>query len=282
MVDVKEDFKVSQVAKFFGISNDTVRLYDKMGILSPQNNDNSSHRKYSWTEFLSFELITQLRKMNFKLQDVNELINYGNIEKMASMLKEQEKLLDQQIAELQNARRLTKSYSNTVEEIINFEGNYEFIQSPTIISREVDDEIQEVRDEFMMLFPFHIPWLTFVVRKEVLEKSRSITREEYLQRFRANNRQYISVCTDGKLTGSGLLSGNEKVTIIPPTLCLHGYSRTELGEEAYLAGKVLEYIEERGYEAAGDFMCSMPAYFSSLGKDVYTYYEVWIPVRKVE
>ena len=51
----KSEYLVGELAEYFGVSNDTLRLYDKKGICSPQKNETNHYRTYSREDFILLE-----------------------------------------------------------------------------------------------------------------------------------------------------------------------------------------------------------------------------------
>ena len=60
MQEKKIAYSVGEMAEYFGISRDTLRLYDKMGILSPMKNENNGYRVYSRVDFICLWLTARI------------------------------------------------------------------------------------------------------------------------------------------------------------------------------------------------------------------------------
>ena len=59
----KSKYLVGELAEYFGVSNDTLRLYDKKGICSPQKNEMNHYRTYSREDFILLEFVMRLKQM---------------------------------------------------------------------------------------------------------------------------------------------------------------------------------------------------------------------------
>ena len=279
MLDVKEKYRVSEIAEFFNISTDTVRLYDTEGLLSPSNRGPSKYRYYDWSEFLSFELLMQLKQMNFSLQEIKQIVNECDILDAAAILRGQEDRLEHQLEELQRARRMTKVYRNKLEEIAEKAGTFEFVQSPVMICREIDKLSYDIKGDLLKLAPFQIPHFTFIMTKEDFLKSCNATNEEFQQDVITKCGHYLTIFDDENLARSTYVSENEKMLVLPQTTCLHTFRKVVHGEEWMEFGALFRQIDENGYEPDGSVKTIMPAYFDFSGS-IYTYYEYWVPVKK--
>ena len=58
---MKEKFMIGELAKLFNISTDTIRHYDKKGLLKPQCNKDNSYRYYDVRDFFKLSRILFLK-----------------------------------------------------------------------------------------------------------------------------------------------------------------------------------------------------------------------------
>ncbi|ACA39926.1 MarR family transcriptional regulator [Lysinibacillus sphaericus CBAM5] len=65
--------KIKQFAEKFGLSTDTVRYYEKEGLLHPQKLNNG-YRVYDGTCEQTMKFILVLRQLGFSLQEINFLL----------------------------------------------------------------------------------------------------------------------------------------------------------------------------------------------------------------
>ena len=55
-----DDYKVGEIAKFYGVSVDTVRFYDRKGVLRPEKKTDNNYRSYNKEEFITMDYICLL------------------------------------------------------------------------------------------------------------------------------------------------------------------------------------------------------------------------------
>ena len=68
---MKEKYTVSELAKLFGISAQTLRYYDKIGLFQPDDIDETNnYRYYSYEQFFRLSMIVQLKRLDFSLEAV--------------------------------------------------------------------------------------------------------------------------------------------------------------------------------------------------------------------
>ena len=64
-----DDYKVGEIAKFYGVSVDTVRFYDRKGVLKPEKKSDNNYRTYNKEEFISMDYIMRLRSLGISIEN---------------------------------------------------------------------------------------------------------------------------------------------------------------------------------------------------------------------
>lgn len=100
-------FSIGEMSKLHNISIQTLRYYDKMGLLKPAyiNKDNG-YRYYTIDQFVVIDIIKHCKLMGLSLEDIRELIG-TNItpESMYEILNRQQETIAKKIEELQQVKR---------------------------------------------------------------------------------------------------------------------------------------------------------------------------------
>lgn len=99
--DMKERYTVSELAKLFGISSQTLRYYDKIGLFQPDYIDESNnYRYYSYEQFFRLSMIIQLKRLDFSLEGVRRYSSSMDVRSLEQNLLEQKGLIRRQIEQL--------------------------------------------------------------------------------------------------------------------------------------------------------------------------------------
>ena len=102
---MKEFFSISQTAKIAGVTSETLRHYDRIGLVKPCKVDEwTGYRYYSQQEIVRLNTIHALRCMDLSLAEIKEILSYEDFRKITEKLKLAEKKADEKIAELNNAK----------------------------------------------------------------------------------------------------------------------------------------------------------------------------------
>jgi DNA-binding transcriptional MerR regulator len=98
--------KIAEVSERNGISNDTLRYYERVGLIPPVNRTGSGIRDYNDLDIRRVEFIKCMRSAGLPVEvliDYMELVQRGDqtIEARKEILKEQRELLAGRIQEMQ-------------------------------------------------------------------------------------------------------------------------------------------------------------------------------------
>jgi DNA-binding transcriptional MerR regulator len=133
--------KIAEVSERYGISSDTLRYYERIGLLPPVNRSESGIRDYSEVDIRRVDFIKCMRSAGLPIEVLIEyvgLVQQGDrtIEARKEILKEQRELLAARMREMQKTLDILdhkiEVYENAVlkkeKEMIQVEG-----QVPEII-----------------------------------------------------------------------------------------------------------------------------------------------------
>lgn len=102
-----ETIGIGLLAKRAGVSIDTVRYYEKNGLLSPQTRLASGYRRYSEFQLARLRFIRRAQDLGFTLKDIRELLGLSKQRDVARVKRAAERKLaevEQKISALQRIR----------------------------------------------------------------------------------------------------------------------------------------------------------------------------------
>ena len=111
-------YRIGELASRCQVTADTIRFYEKQGLLSPATRNDSGYRLYSEQDEAKVQFIRRAKKVGFTLQEVSELLSIrvdpkhftcGEVKNIA-----EDKIveLEQRINELKQFQKSLKSLSN--------------------------------------------------------------------------------------------------------------------------------------------------------------------------
>ncbi|WP_335872758.1 MerR family transcriptional regulator [Bacillus sp. 2205SS5-2] len=89
-------YKMGQISQFMGISKDTIRHWQKKGLIEIERDDSDYHI-FTDEDFYNVFKIRFYRDIGLSLQSIETLLNETNSQQKKSMLEDQVSLMDKQI-----------------------------------------------------------------------------------------------------------------------------------------------------------------------------------------
>lgn len=68
-------YRIGDITKMLGLSADTLRYYEKLGLLKNVSRTESNIRQYSEKNISALKFIQRAQKMNFKLSEISDLLS---------------------------------------------------------------------------------------------------------------------------------------------------------------------------------------------------------------
>ena len=104
----KTQFTVGEVSKITGISKDTLRYYDRIGLFQPALKDpHNGYRYYTIDQFWYMDIITCFRKLGMSIEKIKKTLSYKDNSHIVAILNEQR----------QEAEKMRDYYAGVMEDI---------------------------------------------------------------------------------------------------------------------------------------------------------------------
>lgn len=99
---MNEFFSVGKAAKLANTTTETLRHYDRIGLVKPSKTDQwTNYRYYTQQDIVRLNTVRALQLMDLSLQEIKTVLEYNDLEKIVDFLAEAEKKADEKIAALQ-------------------------------------------------------------------------------------------------------------------------------------------------------------------------------------
>lgn len=113
---MKNKYTISELARFFNISTQTLRYYDKIGLYKPAFVDRETgYRYYSYEQMFTLSLIIQLKRLNFSLEEIRKYSDIKNITFLEQILQNERKMIEQRMETLQKLKETNQTLLNKIQ-----------------------------------------------------------------------------------------------------------------------------------------------------------------------
>ena len=96
---MKNYYKISEISKLYNIGVDSLRYYEKLGILTSKRDDNG-YRLYNLTDMYKLNILRDLRALGFSMAQIKEYLDHLSIDNTLELLAKEQALLGERMKEL--------------------------------------------------------------------------------------------------------------------------------------------------------------------------------------
>ena len=126
---MKKYFSVGEAAKAVHTTSETLRHYDRIGLVKPSKKDEwTNYRYYTEQDIVRLNTVRALQLMGLPLKEIKKVLEYDDLEKIVDFLAQAEKKADEKIAALQYSKakiQLAKAdYERKLQMHKNFNGTF--------------------------------------------------------------------------------------------------------------------------------------------------------------
>lgn len=103
--DMKALYTIGEVSALLGISTQTIRYYDKIGLATPAVVDRQTgYRRYSYDQIHFFDRIRYLQEFGLSLTDIRQALENNSVQDLVGMLKKRKDQIQNEIAKLEDIK----------------------------------------------------------------------------------------------------------------------------------------------------------------------------------
>lgn len=93
---MKKYFSIGEAAKLVHTTAETLRHYDRIGLVKPSKKDEwTNYRYYTEQDVVRMNTVRALQLMDLPLQEIKKVLEYDDLEKIVDFLRNAEKKADE-------------------------------------------------------------------------------------------------------------------------------------------------------------------------------------------
>ena len=126
---MKKYFSVGEAAKMAHTTSETLRHYDRIGLVRPSRKDEwTNYRYYTEQDIVRLNTVRALQLMDLPLHEIKKVLEYDDLEKIVDFLAQAEKKAEEKISSLQYSKskiQLAKAdYERKLQTRRNYKGAF--------------------------------------------------------------------------------------------------------------------------------------------------------------
>lgn len=136
-----DHYHISDIAKLLGLGSDTIRFYEKKGLVHPKTNHQNRYREYDLDAILELLDIVYYRHLGLSLGDISTILNKGRKEDMHALLVKKKEETEEKIRYEQQLVKKLSYVLDTYERLMSQRDICSIRPFPTsVILLESDEE----------------------------------------------------------------------------------------------------------------------------------------------
>ena len=274
-----EQLTIGQMAQMNHVSEQALRLYDKIGLLSPVGRGSeNSYRYYDIRQSARLDMIQYMKSLGMGLKDIKANLDGGDIPELCRLLTQREENIEAQIKQL---RIQQLAVHRTIK---SFERYESAPPDGAVLLKRIDRRMVYCVDSKINFYDYGIE----VYEKILRELKGSLIADQLPQLYFCNvgtimrrenllRRRFVS--TEVFVFVDREFVREELVTVIPggSYLCIYC---DRFDKEREYAEKLLDSAARQGMEIAGDYICEVVAELPVIGKtERGMFLRLQVPVR---
>lgn len=276
-LDVKK-MSIGQMARLNHISEQTLRLYDKEGLLCPVGRDESNgYRYYDIRQSAQLDMIQYMKALGMPLKEIGANMKKWDAGRIKQLLVENRDAIDHRIDELKLQKR-------AVERAIDSYERYEAAPPDgAIVLEYIPKRQMYVKNTRVNFYDYEIDQYERILRdlkEDMIRQSISplyfanagtiLPKKNFLNRHLFSNEVFVFV--DREFVDEKL------ITVIPPSPYLCIYCDRFEKEKEYM-DRLLAEIEDKHYTVTGDYICEVIMEMPLDYKERGMFMRLQVPIR---
>lgn len=268
-------YHISEIAAALDISVETVRNYEKCGLIEPSRNERNNYREYNAIDINLIRRARSYMSYGFSLSEATDLIHHQDLLGLAQKMESREAELQKKLEDTLNQLMYIRQHAEHIRRISASDGECMVQMSPAfygILYREglkkiENEELQEVASQWNCIHPFAETFLLYDrscfngifqykagLRIDAAYASYlGIKESEYVRYYPAKKSIYM-------------MSGRKFEAEVNPE------------DELFEFARMADYAREKGLTLSGDVVANVLHTSRSTGKWIH-HIECWVPVE---
>lgn len=239
---MRKYYKISEISKLYGISVDSLRYYERLGVLNPKRGENN-YRLYSLNDLYKLNIIRELRPLNFSVQSIKDYLEDQTIEKTLELFSEEAQNIKQQIKELKSIERSLKERTALIRNYQAQQANqFEIVTLPARPCVMLNTDIQRDEEADFAIQRLHIKYEARIYDLGKRPIGSTLSKQEVLNGIYGHFNTIFYI----------LEQSEEHEYLLPAGEYISYYYRGDYTQSSDEVLKLLDFAQNRGYSLSDD------------------------------
>jgi DNA-binding transcriptional MerR regulator/effector-binding domain-containing protein len=280
MDNVMNRITIGHMAKLNGISEQTLRLYDRLGLLRPSEiNAETGYRYYNIKQCAQLDMVQHMKALGMNLVQIKKCFDDKDLNQLRHVLEMQKKNIDKQMLEMHYAKQ-------AIEKAIQSYKRYDAApKGNTVVLEYIGERRIFFYDTKINCYSYGMDYYELILRS--LKKNYalhdlpisyfcnvgSIMRQKYFQKNEIWASEVFLFVEDDFVSEDG-------IEVIPEGmyLCMYCYG---FNKEEESLKELMSYVITNNYEVTGDCISEILIEFPTFSDyDRNAFFKIQVPVKQ--
>jgi DNA-binding transcriptional MerR regulator len=117
---MKKEYSIGQICKLYNLGADSLRYYEKKGVLTPKRKENG-YRTYELKHLFKLNIIKDLRKLGFSINQIKDYFEKRNIDSTIELMQSEINLVEKEIRILLSLKENLEEKLESIVSLKNIE-----------------------------------------------------------------------------------------------------------------------------------------------------------------
>ena len=148
---MKRSYTIHEISKLYNIGKDSLRYYEKLGILCPKRADNG-YRVYTTHDIYRLNVIKDMRSLGFSMSQIQEYLENRSVDNSIHMFEQELTMIDEKIKQLQRMKETMNQCLNELNKSKEMQfDTFEIIEFPARKCVTLKESFQDEEDVDFLL-----------------------------------------------------------------------------------------------------------------------------------
>lgn len=260
-------YLIGDVSNILHLSKDTLRYYDKLGLVTPRKDVNNNYRYYTTDDLVALTYVMLLKDLDISLADIKKMMHESTLSDFHTLLKKQEETLERKRLKLQKTQDIVTSFREDIEMISSHLEKITLDFSPPFIYKTIHSELDQTYTNTLEEMSDHptinVPMFT------VIFPAKDFFQNHDLLAYTT------SICGILKVNIQG--QDYKDYQLIPSSLCIHTVIKTVNDCITTDLTYIQNYLNTHKLTPTNHIVARNIA-FERPAQVQIEYYDLWIPI----
>lgn len=267
-----QSYKIGLLTKLFNITADTLRIYEKKGLLCNRRNKENNYREYERGDIFSLAYIMRLKELGLSLDTIKQIICELPLNESIIKLENHMREIEIELKKLENEKNSLNKFVDIIKSFQNTTGNFIEVRKTTFLLMDIEDSIPQSIAYLKSLDPEIEPCISVYMPSN---KLRVKNAEDYIDEGKRELAQIVLTCEDINHISKRKNFPTNKVSVIGPSNFLKCSGKVQTGRDYNELFEFENKIKELGI-AKTSTIISQYIMTESIYENPVDYYNMYI------